>query len=105
MKGNELPRVGRDEIVARAAAVDIDVVVVAGDLPGGREAIRRLGWDLEGTSAELILVSRLTDIAGPRIHLRPVEGMPLVYVTLPQFTALRTYSSACSTLFSRLQHL
>lgn len=89
VKGNELPRVGRDEIVARAAAVDIDVVVVvAGDLPGGREAIRRLGWDLEGTSAELILVSRLTDIAGPRIHLRPVEGMPLVYVTLPQFTGI-----------------
>ena len=88
IKGRELPRVARNEIVARAAAADIDVVVVAGDLPGGREAIRRLGWDLEGTSSELILVSRLTDIAGPRLHLRPVEGMPLVYVTLPQFTGI-----------------
>lgn len=88
VKGNQLPVVARREVVARAAADDIDVVVVAGDLPGGREAIRRLGWDLEGASAELILVSRLTDIAGPRLHLRPVEGLPLVYVTLPQFTGI-----------------
>lgn len=78
--------VARDCAVARAGRPDIDVVVVAGDLPGGREEVRRLGWELEGTHAEMVLVSRLTDIAGPRIHIRPVEGMPLVHVALPQFS-------------------
>ncbi|PWD51923.1 polyprenyl glycosylphosphotransferase [Serinibacter arcticus] len=83
---NPLPRVPRLDLVAGASSSSVDVVVVAGEMPRGREDVRRLGWDLEGTHAELILESRLTDIAGPRLHLRPVEGLPLVYVTLPQFS-------------------
>jgi len=75
-------------LIERAHDPNIHAVIIAGDLPGGREQIRRLGWDLEGTGAELILVSRLTDVAGPRIHLRPVEGLPLVHVTLPQYTGI-----------------
>lgn len=86
--GSTLRRVDRSDLVASAASAEIDVVVVAGEMPDGRDGIRRLGWDLEGTHSELILASRLTDIAGPRLHLRPVEGLPLVYVTLPQFTGL-----------------
>lgn len=63
-------------------------VMVAGELPGGRAQIRRLGWELENSRAELILVSRLTDVAGPRLHLRPVEGLPLVHVDLPQYSGV-----------------
>lgn len=87
-RGGVLPRVPRASLVRGAASAAVDVVVVAGEMPGGREDVRRLGWDLEGTHAELILESSLTDIAGPRLHLRPVEGLPLVYVTLPQFTGM-----------------
>ena len=32
-----------------------------------------------------MLASRLTDVAGPRIHFRPVEGLPLIHVEIPQF--------------------
>jgi exopolysaccharide biosynthesis polyprenyl glycosylphosphotransferase len=61
-------------------------VIVAGDLPGGSATIRRLGWELENSNTELILVSRLTDVAGPRIHLRPISGLPMVHVDLPQYS-------------------
>ena len=44
-----------------------------------------MGWELEGTSTELVLSSRLTDVAGPRIHFRPVEGLPLIHVEIPRF--------------------
>ena len=74
------------EGVADAAArLSIDTVIVAGQPAGGGNFIRDLGWDLEGTAAELVVASGLTNIAGPRIHFRPVEGLPLMHVELPQF--------------------
>jgi exopolysaccharide biosynthesis polyprenyl glycosylphosphotransferase len=60
-------------------------VIVAGQPHGGSQFIRNLGWELEGTATELVLASRLTDVAGPRIHFRPVEGLPLIHVEIPQF--------------------
>ncbi|MET0861425.1 MAG: sugar transferase [Microbacterium sp.] len=68
-----------------AKAVGADAVIVAGQPDGGAEFIRSLGWKLEGTATELVLASRLTDVAGPRIHFRPVEGLPLIHVEIPQF--------------------
>ena len=72
--------------VAHAASeLRVDTVIVAGQPAGGGHFIRDLAWDLEGTAAELVVASRLTNIAGPRIHLRPVDGLPLMHVELPQF--------------------
>jgi exopolysaccharide biosynthesis polyprenyl glycosylphosphotransferase len=62
-----------------------DAVIAAGPLPGGSTYIRELGWKLEATGTELVLASRLTNVAGPRIHWRPVDGLPLVHVELPQY--------------------
>ncbi|QDY89891.1 sugar transferase [Arthrobacter sp. UKPF54-2] len=62
-----------------------DAVVVAGHVPGGSTYIRELGWNLEATGTELVLASSLTNVAGPRIHFRPVDGLPLVHVELPQY--------------------
>lgn len=64
-------------------------VIVAGPLPGGPSAIRDLGWRLEDMSTELVLASSLTNVAGPRIHFRPVEGLPLMHVELPQYSGGR----------------
>ena len=68
-----------------ASDLAVDTVIVAGWPTGGREYIRTLGWELEGTSADLVLSTQLTDVAGPRIHFRPVEGLPLIHVEIPQF--------------------
>lgn len=76
----------RASIVAEARRHDVDAVIVAGDLPGGPDEVRYLSWDLESTKADLILASRLIDVAAPRIHLRPLAGIPLVHVSLPRFT-------------------
>lgn len=63
-----------------------EAVVVAGALPGGPQAIQELGWRLEDTSTELVLASSLTNVAGPRLHFRPMEGLPLMHVELPQYS-------------------
>lgn len=65
--------------------VGADAVIVAGTVPGGSTYIRELGWKLEATATELVLASGLTNVAGPRIHWRPVDGLPLVHVELPQY--------------------
>lgn len=82
----ELPVVGGLGDVREATTrLGVDTVIVAGQPRGGSRFIRNLGWALEGTSADLVLASRLTDVAGPRIHFRPVEGLPLIHVEIPQF--------------------
>ncbi|MBX0299464.1 sugar transferase [Cryobacterium sp. 1639] len=84
--GQRVPVVADFAHVANAAqALAVDAVIVAGHPHLGNTFIRNLGWDLEKTSAELVLSSRLTDVAGPRIHFRPVEGLPLIHVEIPQY--------------------
>jgi len=70
---------------AAAAVLHADAVIVTGQYNSAGDAIRQLSWDLEGTATELVLSSRLTDVAGPRIHFRPVAGLPLIQVEIPQF--------------------
>lgn len=84
--GEELPVVGTlADVTAAAGLLNADTVIVAGQPHGGSRYIRNLGWALEGTATDLVLASRLTDVAGPRIHFRPVEGLPLIHVEIPQF--------------------
>ncbi|MGI8686592.1 MAG: exopolysaccharide biosynthesis polyprenyl glycosylphosphotransferase, partial [Acidimicrobiales bacterium] len=42
------------------------------------------GWDLEGTGVDLLVVPSLVDVAGPRISVRPVAGLPLLHVEEPE---------------------
>jgi exopolysaccharide biosynthesis polyprenyl glycosylphosphotransferase len=80
---------GLDSAAEAAAILGADAVIVAGQPSSGPNFIRDLAWDLEGTAAELILASRLANVAGPRIHFRPVEGLPLIHVEIPQFDGAR----------------
>ena len=75
----------RSTILDSAARVGADTVAVtaSGELTAGR--LRRLGWQLEGTDVELVVAPALTDVAGPRIHTRPVAGLPLIHVEAPEF--------------------
>ncbi|MGY2743225.1 sugar transferase [Arthrobacter sp. UYCu723] len=76
-------------IVDAVRELGADAVIVAGAGKGGGEYIQELGWQLEESATELILTTGLTNVAGPRIHARPVEGLPLMHVELPQYTGAR----------------
>jgi exopolysaccharide biosynthesis polyprenyl glycosylphosphotransferase len=86
-----LPAIDLADLAETSRLSRTKAVMVAGNLPGGSEQLRKIGWSLENSSTELILVSSLTDVAGPRIHMRPVEGLPMVHVQLPKYTGF-TYS-------------
>lgn len=81
------PVLSSTDSIARAARLaNADAVIVAGAMPGGNRFIRELGWKLEDSPAEMVLASTLTNVAGPRIHWRPVEGLPLMHVDIPQYS-------------------
>ncbi len=85
--GNPIPVVGdRDTVVGAVRRLRADAVIVAGPMKGGSSYIQKLGWQLEESATQLILTTGLTNVAGPRIHTRPVEGLPLMHVELPQYT-------------------
>lgn len=63
-----------------------EILAIAGTeaLPTG--ALRTLAWDLEGTGVDLIVVPTITDVAGPRVSVQPVAGLPLLLVEPPRLT-------------------
>jgi exopolysaccharide biosynthesis polyprenyl glycosylphosphotransferase len=81
-----------DAAVHRAQEFGADTIAVGSPqlLAGGR--LRRLSWDLEGTDIDLMLAPAITDIAGPRIRIRPVDGLPLLCVEKPQFHGPRRFT-------------
>lgn len=62
--------------------VDTVVYVGADDMPP--KVVRRLGWNMASRDVDWIVVPSLTDVAGPRIHSRPMAGLPLVHVSFPR---------------------
>ena len=78
-------RLDRTRSQCTRATVGADTIIVASQPDDDPDFIKRLSWQLEGTAAELILSSRLVDVAGPRISLRPIDGLPLINVKIPQY--------------------
>ncbi len=62
-----------------------DTVAVTSTAAFGPSKVRQLSWDLEDTPARLILAPAITNVAGARIHTRPVAGLPLIHVDRPTY--------------------
>lgn len=48
--------------------------------------LHQLSWDLEGSGAELMVDPGLMEVAGPRLHVASVDGLPLLRLSEPRFT-------------------
>jgi exopolysaccharide biosynthesis polyprenyl glycosylphosphotransferase len=81
------PSNGDVKSALRASQGDTLAITASRDMTSHR--LREISWGLEGTNVTLIVAPSLTDIAGPRIQVHPVEGLPLLYVAQPEFTGLR----------------
>ncbi|MCW2544140.1 MAG: exopolysaccharide biosynthesis polyprenyl glycosylphosphotransferase [Frankiales bacterium] len=87
--GLTLPNIGpARDLALRLHAVGADTVAVAGTSAMSSLELRQLSWDLEGTNSDLLVAPAITDVTGPRIHIRPVAGLPLLHVEAPTFGGL-----------------
>jgi exopolysaccharide biosynthesis polyprenyl glycosylphosphotransferase len=78
-----------DHVLDVLTDVQADTVAVTAWSDVSQNDLRRLSWDLEGSGVALLVAPRLTDISGPRIHIRPVAGLPLLNIEEPEFTGVR----------------
>ncbi|WP_234946150.1 sugar transferase [Agrococcus sp. Marseille-P2731] len=75
----------RESLATTAERLGADAVILASKTDADADYPTLLSRELEGTCAELLLFSRLTEVAGPRISFRPVVGLPLLRVRIPTF--------------------
>jgi exopolysaccharide biosynthesis polyprenyl glycosylphosphotransferase len=68
--------------------IGADMIAVCGSASAEPGELRRLAWQIEGSGIDLVVAPQLTDIAGPRVHIRPVEGLPLLHVEEPKVSGV-----------------
>jgi lipopolysaccharide/colanic/teichoic acid biosynthesis glycosyltransferase len=84
--GQAYPVVGSiHDAAATAHRLGADAIIVASQPDDDPDFVQRLSQQMVGTAAELVIGGRLADVAGPRISLRPLEGLPLIQVKIPTF--------------------
>src|SRR5690606_20812441 len=88
--------------IERAGA---DTVVFSGSDTISPARLRELGWQLEARRIDLIVAPALTDVAGPRLHARPVAGLPLIHVDIPTFEGRRYISKRAFDIIASLAGL
>lgn len=83
------------------AETGADTIVVSTDSGLAPDDVREISWGLEAGREHLIVAPGLAGVGGPRIHTRPVAGLPLVHVETPrlsrrQFFRKRSFDLVCS---------
>jgi exopolysaccharide biosynthesis polyprenyl glycosylphosphotransferase len=81
-----------DRLQEAMSSVAADTVVVTSSEALSPQRMRELSWGLEPGRQHLVVVPSLTDIGGPRIHTRPVAGLPLIHVETPRYEGKRLFA-------------
>ena len=93
LPGTAIPVLGGlDDLHEALDAVNADTVVVTGSDKISSQRMRELSWSLEPGRHHLVVAPSLTDIGGPRIHTRPVAGLPLIHVEMPRYEGIKLFA-------------
>ena len=74
------------DIVSNALSNNCDEIMVGQSAVISAAELRKLGWALEATNIDLIVAPAVTEIAGPRLKVSNVEGLPLLHLEQPDFS-------------------
>ncbi|MBV9290871.1 MAG: sugar transferase [Frankiales bacterium] len=77
---------GIDAVDDAVRLCEADTVAVTTSPEIGSKWLTRLAWRLEGSGVALAVAPALTNVAGPRIAIRPVAGLPLLHVEEPELS-------------------
>jgi exopolysaccharide biosynthesis polyprenyl glycosylphosphotransferase len=100
----QVPVLGDETEAAEIARrIGVDTVACTSSARFDSGGFRRLSWELESQDVNLVVVPRLTDVAGPRVLTRPVAGLSLLHVEAPIFAgpqlAAKTTIDRCAAAF------
>ncbi|WP_374197464.1 sugar transferase [Microbacterium sp. cx-55] len=85
--GTDIPLMGSVNAVERAmqlTGADTVAVTSTDELPPDK--VKQISWNLQAGRQHLVLAPSIVDIAGPRLHTRPVAGLPLIHIETPRFS-------------------
>lgn len=74
------------DLIAAAEAAGADTILLVPGFETELEWTQRLGWALEETDLQLMVSPALVAVAGPRLSMHHVQGMPFVAVEPPKFS-------------------
>ncbi|MDT0223424.1 sugar transferase [Gordonia sp. AC31] len=60
----------------------------------GHAAMQALSWDLEGLDVDMVVSPGVIDVAGPRMMVRPVAGLPLLHIDKPRYEGANRFRKA-----------
>ncbi|KSZ60330.1 polyprenyl glycosylphosphotransferase [Rhodococcus pyridinivorans KG-16] len=84
--GREITIYGDEHSVVEALKLSgADTVVVTATETLGSDGLHDLIWQLEPLDTDLVVATGVVDVAGPRIEMRPVAGLPLIHVEKPSY--------------------
>jgi exopolysaccharide biosynthesis polyprenyl glycosylphosphotransferase len=74
------------EIVSQLLINNCDQIMVGQSAVISATELRKLGWALEEKNIDLVVAPAVTEIAGPRLKVTNVEGLPLLHLEQPDFS-------------------
>ena len=87
-----IPILGDENSVEAALSfTGADALAVAAVELLGHENMRRLAWRLDSLGVDMIVMPGMTDVAGPRLKLRPIDNLPLFHIARPRHDGLRKH--------------
>jgi exopolysaccharide biosynthesis polyprenyl glycosylphosphotransferase len=99
-----IPILGDGRTVANALELtSADALAVAAGEHLGHTKMKKLLWRLETAGTDLIVMPGVTDVAGPRLQMRPIDNLPLFHIAPPRqdgpsAAAKRTFDVVLSTV-------
>ena len=85
-----------DDVSEIVAATGATAVAVTSADALGHAAMQELSWELEGMDVDMLIAPGVNDIAGPRMMVRPVAGLPLLHIDKPQYEGATRLRKAVS---------
>ncbi len=80
-----------DSVLGAVRQCSADTVAVVSSGRIGPEKLRSISWQLEGSDTALVVSPGLIEVAGPRLHILPVAGLPLLHVEEPTFSGFSRF--------------
>jgi exopolysaccharide biosynthesis polyprenyl glycosylphosphotransferase len=86
-------------IAEKAKNEKCDVILVSQSADVSADDLRKLGWSLENSKIRLVVAPAVTEIAGPRLKVSNVEGLPLLHVEQPTFSGPARFTKRLVDIF------
>jgi len=78
-------------VINALAYTNADAIALSATERLDGRGIRDLSWDLEKLDVDLMVAPGVFDVAGPRLMMRPVAGLPLIHVEKPQYGGAKRF--------------